>query len=937
MPFKKIGDYLIEQKICDAQMLSAAMEQQTLLRDKGVYKPIGQIIIEKGNLTPEDLKSSLQNQVEDMLGSIELFKSLSPQLISKIASIAKCVAFPKGEIIIHEGDQGDSFYQVIAGLIRVFHVSEDGVEVTLNTLGPGEGFGEMALLTGEPRSASVDIQKPSSLLIISKQVFDQLISEIPGFSLMLSEILSKRLRMETSNFVKASSTQKAYQRFIIEQNSRSEANLIGRSKAIRKLQDKINKIASNDDIVLIQGEPGTEKIDVAKLIHSSSSRKNAPFLSVDVKLVNMGRVVKRHEHSDEIRRELAQASTLFGHIKAAFPFAPERRLGLFEVGDEGVVVIENIEHLSANIQIRLLGFMESKSFQPLGSQSFIRSSIRVMATTSVDLEEQVKVNGFNKQLFDFFKNYQTLIVPPLRKRKRDLRLLIKHLLKVYSERSGKSVNNIEDDVYKNIMAYDWPGNTDELKAVIRRAVNLTAKTRLSSEDILIGMVPQLTQGFKFNLLKVDQIGKLFSSSAFPKVFQVITACFFALILYLGFFGSQKSGTNISLGLTWGLWEPLAIFSCILAARIWCAVCPVGAVSSYISYNYGMKRNIPQFIRSYGGYFALAGLFLIFLCETVFAMPFSPRATAIMILSIIIPALILALIYKRRIWCRFLCPLGKLLGFFSRCSIVELRANCNICNNDCEDLSCYVDNDSNTGCPVFEAPFVLSNNQECILCGNCIKNCPHQSPVLNLRAPGQELWTFQQPDSIMVLLSSLIMGSQFFRGLEKTGYFHSYIEKFDQQFNFSPWSFHLISMIVTSLLSFLLIKTAGNMAFHSIKKITPQEKSNLMSYGFVPIIAGFEMGFHFERLINWGGSLLPQLGNYLGFNWDFLLVSMGPGLVKVHQTGFILITLLFSQSILVQMLRNRYDLQIKSLPLHQKWPILLLAMLYVLIFWVGLPI
>ncbi|MCP4671273.1 MAG: cyclic nucleotide-binding domain-containing protein [Desulfobacula sp.] len=917
MPFKKIGDYLIEQKNCDAQMLSAAMEQQTLLRDKGVYKPIGQIIIEKGNLTPEDLKSSLHNQVADMLGSIELFKSLPPKLISKIASIAKCVAFPEGEIIIHEGDQGDSFYQVIAGLIRVFHVSEDGVEVTLNTLGPGEGFGEMALLTGEPRSASVDIQQPSSLLIISKQAFDQLVSEIPEFSLMLSEILSRRLRMETSNFVKASSTQKAYQRFIIEQNSKFEANLIGRSKTIRKLQDKINKIAQNDGMVLIQGEPGTEKIDVARLIHSNSSRENAPFLSVDAKSVNMGRAVKKNESGDEIRQELAQASTLFGHIKAAFPSAPERRLGLFQVGDEGVVVIKNIEHLSANIQIRLVGFLESKSFQPLGSQNFIHSSIRVMATTCVDLEEQVKTNGFNKELFDFLKHSQTLMVPPLRKRKRDIRLLIKHLLKVYGEKNSKPVDDIEDDVYKNIMAYDWPGNTDELKAVIKRAVNLTSKTILSSEDILIGMAPQLIKGFKFNLLKVDQIGQLFSSKAFPKVFQFITACFFALILFFGFFGSQKPGTNISLGLTWGLWEPLAIFSCILAARIWCAVCPVGAVSSYLSYNYGLKRNIPQFIRSYGGYFALAALFLIFFSEALFAMPFSPRATAIMILSIVLPAVILALIYKRRMWCRFLCPLGKLLGFFSRCSIMELRANCNICNNDCEDLSCYVDSDSNTGCPVFEAPFVLSNNQECILCGNCIKNCPHQSPVLNLRAPGQELWSFQKPDSMMILLSSLIMGSQFFRGMEKTSYFHSHIETFNQQFNFAPWSLYLLFISVTGLLSFLLIKTAGNMAFNSIKKTTLQEKSNLMSYGFVPIIAGFEMGFHFERLINWGGSLLPQFGSYLGFNWDFLVVSMGPGLVKVHQTGFILIALLLSQTILVQMLRNRYALPIKSLALEQK--------------------
>lgn len=152
------------------------------------------------------------------------------------------------------------------------------------------------------------------------------------------------------------------------------------------------------------------------------------------------------------------------------------------------------------------------------------------------------------------------------------------------------------------------------------------------------------------------------------------------------------------------------------------------------------------------------------------MPFSPRATAGLVLSLVLPAVILALIYRRRVWCRFLCPLGKLVGFLSRCSFLELRANHNICNNDCTENSCYVGR-KGQGCPVFEAPFALNTNQNCIMCGNCIKNCPNQSPALNLRVPGHELWNFRKPDLTMALLGPLLMGTQLFRGLEKGGYFH----------------------------------------------------------------------------------------------------------------------------------------------------------------------
>jgi transcriptional regulator with AAA-type ATPase domain len=527
---KKIGDYLIEDRVCDNTTVNRALVFQKKLREDGTYKPIGQIIVDGYGLEPAALEPSLRRQGLDMLFSADLFKSLPPQMILRIAEVSKFLALPKKTTIFQQGDNGDSFYLVISGLVRVYQVSDEGTEVTLATLGPCEGIGDMALLTGEPRSASVDTIEATSLLSVSKKAFDDILETNPELSMAFTRILAERVSMGNLHLVEASENERAYQRFAAERYAVADPRLIGKSKVIQKLRAKIEEVAQNDQPVMILGEPGTEKRDVAGLIHKGSKYEKNPFLVMDAKAVSLSEVAADKDKRDPLRLELAQNSTLFGHDQGTLPFDQARRLGLLQVAHEGTVLIENVDQLVDSVQVKLLDFIQSGHFLSLGGRTPIKSSVRIVATTTTELGQLVESGKFDKNLYTVLFG-QTLTIKPLRRRKRDLTLIVEHFIEIFNEEAEKSVRGISKEAYKNIMTYNWPGNTDELRVVIRRAVNLAQSDWLKPENIFIGLAP-ISGKLTFNLLKLNGISRLFQNKAFPGVPQLATALFFGLCIYL---------------------------------------------------------------------------------------------------------------------------------------------------------------------------------------------------------------------------------------------------------------------------------------------------------------------------------------------------------------------------------------------------------------------
>jgi len=926
--FKTIGRYLLDSQACDQEAVSEALNKQSSLEKLGEYKSVGEIMVENGSVALEDLENVLKQQWFDLLSGAELFQSLSDEQINQLVNLAEDRTINKNTILFSQGDPGETYWLVISGQVRVYRYTHEDNEVELSRLQAGDGFGEMSLLTGEPRSASVETVLASRFLVIHKNDFDQVVNNSPEMTVTFAKILADRLTRGNISLEKASTKERAYQRFVSDYQAGPQFELIGKSPQIEKVRQQSIEFSNTNKPVLIIGPPGTEKKSVSWHMHKEGSSQENPFLYVDIKNIKHISQSDSISTSDHLQKELAQDSILFGHQQGALSFAKTNRLGLLQVGNTGTVVIDNIELLVPSMQAKLADFIRTGIFQPLGQGEKVYSTVRITCCTSDDLKTLTEKDLFSDELYSLISE-QALKVVPLKRRKKDLNLLVDYLVDYYSQQLGKAITGVDQKAYGEIMSYDWPGNMEELEIVIRRAVNLTSYKKLAPENLFIGATPSIDK-FSFNLLQLPKVKKLFGSAWYPEAVQLVTGAFFLYIFYLGFWGSQNPSHNLSLVLTWGIWEPVGVISSIIVARLWCGICPIGAASSVCSQHFSLKLSVPHFLRKYGFYLSGIGFAIIIWSEVVTHMVTSPRATALLITAIAVPAIIFGLLFQRRSWCRYICPLGKIIGVFASASMLELRANYGICNNDCLTHRCYTgDEKSKNACPMFEGPFSLRSNLNCTLCGNCIKNCPNQAPRLNLRLPGYELWSSSRFEKTVAFLVPLIIGTQFFRGLEAAGYLNVFLN------NPTSRSFILFILIATVT---VLILGAFKIAEDLMSKYVPSRNSSpagMLSYGMLFLAVTFEMAFHLERFLLLSGQVLPVLGRQLGLHWDKFGTSGAPWAITTLQVILILLGSLGSSVVLRRIyLAFADDDSPEKTPLSWRMPVILTAFAYVWLFIAG---
>jgi PAS domain S-box-containing protein len=238
-------------------------------------------------------------------------------------------------------------------------------------------------------------------------------------------------------------------------------DLVSRSAALRRICDLLPQIAPSDATVLIHGETGTGKELLARAIHTHSLRKNKPFVPV-----NCGALP-----------DTLLESELFGYVKGAFTGAAADKPGRFALAEGGTVFLDEIGDISPAMQVRLLRVLQERTYEPLGGTQTRHADVRIIAATHRDLAALIRKGLFREDLF-YRLNVVKLDLPPLRKRKEDIPLLVEHFVARFNRRQDKTVVGVAPDVMVLLMAHDYPGNVRELENIIERAFVLCGTGRI---------------------------------------------------------------------------------------------------------------------------------------------------------------------------------------------------------------------------------------------------------------------------------------------------------------------------------------------------------------------------------------------------------------------------------------------------------------------------
>lgn len=242
--------------------------------------------------------------------------------------------------------------------------------------------------------------------------------------------------------------------------------IIGESKALEDVVEMVKRVAPSRASILIEGETGTGKELIAQAVHQNSDRARGPFVAV---------------HAAALSASLLE-SELFGHEKGAFTGATERRVGRFEAADGGTLFLDEIGEIDASVQVKLLRFLETRTFERLGSVKPISVDVRLVAATNRDLEKRVAEGKFRDDLL-YRLNVVRLTMPPLRDRGDDILLLLDHYLRQFAKENGVEPVTLDPEVARILKSYRWPGNIRELRNFAENAVVMKRGGQLTEYDL----------------------------------------------------------------------------------------------------------------------------------------------------------------------------------------------------------------------------------------------------------------------------------------------------------------------------------------------------------------------------------------------------------------------------------------------------------------------
>ncbi|OQX18442.1 MAG: hypothetical protein BWK76_07520 [Desulfobulbaceae bacterium A2] len=799
------------------------------------------------------------------LAGVNLFRDATPAVLREIGLLATRADFAQGEYIYRRGQPAEGLYILLDGSVEICLEEPGRRDQVVGQVDVGGHFGEVALLTDSPRFFSARAITSARVAFFDRQVVETKLLADPAIHRIFDKSLAERVVLVSMlrhgeesggdaahlDDIPLNGHVKVCQR----QGSSATGSgvLYEELEFTRKLKEHIARLAGRAQPVLIIGETGAGRRLVAQQMHMQGGRGQSPYMELDIRQFD----------------PWIWEGKFFGSYCDDFPFSKLRKIGVFEQAQEGTVVIHNADLLSHALQNKIVDAVLQQGFKTVEGQRLHPLRARLVFISGLSLTRLRDEGIFLPRFLALFPPEHVLTVPPLRDRKRDIPVLIQYYLEHYAKEYGKKVSSLAPEALGLLLKYDWPGNLSELGSVIQRAVIASRQDEILSEQILLGL-PRSEGKMVYNLLRFAGVRRFFTNRLYPDLPRLVIMVLFFLGLFVLFFGPQDPARNIGITVCWYIGWPLLVISFFFLPRLWCSVCALSTPGAFLQKLVAPTRKMPPFIANHSRWIMALLCFAVFWVEIVWNAYDSPRLTAWILLAITAGSLTSSVLFQRSAWCRYLCPLGALNGIFSMPSILELRANRHLCDNQCEDHACYRGTAQYPGCPMFRHPFLVDNNRDCILCGRCIKNCKLQSIQLNLRFAPHELWMIQTPslaDAFLVIgLAAIFFPLTHHEELRELA---GLWQPFRQLHPSLSGSVLFWGLIVVFWLGYWGITRA----IAAISRTSVTLTSEIFAYGLIPLVLASYLAEYLRLIFNESWRLVPNLLLLFGVEYPLAPVRL----------------------------------------------------------------
>ena len=745
-------------------------------------------------------------------------------------------------VILTKDDPADALYFILQGTVRVELRNDNGQIFNLLELGAGEIFGERAILTDEPRTADVRAVSPVVAARLLRADFAALLPQIPRLYANLCRDLARQLGSWAQRHQREEEENRDLLSHVIGWQLLPEFEAFpGTSPWVKELNARLQSLGNSRSHVLIVGEAGTWKDLAARLIHfhGASSR---PVLFLDCAAPPPLQLQPK-EAAEGLLLERSQAAALFGHAPDGVLFT---RRGMLELASGGEMILRNIDCLRPGVQQDLHALLLGGRFQRRGEETWRYAAVRIIATSSEPLAEKVAEGTFDAALYQLLQG-ESIVMMPLRARKKDIPVIARRLLRPLNAKHHKEVRRLSHEALNRLLDHDWPLNGSELYQVISRAVLICDGDKILAEHIFLHGQP-FGNG-RFNLLSLLTVAALTRRPDFPRVLRWSTVPLFLVVsLYTLFGPTVDNAANLAV---WTLWWPALLLTAFFFARGWCSYCPLEAIAAFVGAKARVIREPPRWLKRGGPALSLAALVTILLIEAATGMFAWPLATGLLLLGLLIATVAGDLLLGRRGWCKYLCPLGRLVSIVSRISLLEMHSNLNVCTSRCQVDDCIKEK----GCPMGLHPTGIDNSDHCVLCLNCVRHCPQHSMQLDLRNPVWGLFGRARRGFAEALFCVTLVGA--ILSVKGMPYFVLLQSGFDMAGGRNLTGFLLALLFVSLYVGVAFVASIG------CRRSRWQATFTICGLAYLPLAVVALFLLYFRQLVEKGADLFPLMLIALG--------------------------------------------------------------------------